>query len=376
VCRAQRLARRALWTKPTSSCEMSENKSQSFWSSLPGVITAIAGMITALAILVTTLANLPSSGTSASPTPTHAATSAEPARSSTTSDSPSPGGSPASTSGPQVTPPSTASREIVFFAIRTDPDTGDRNPDLYAFNTGTEVERRLTTDPHPDSDPASSRDGKRIAFDAFRDPGDRNLWVLEQDGSYTQLTDDQRANAYPTWSPDGRRIAWSVGPAGSREIWVMDARDGSNRKRLATGGDDVWPSWGVNGLIAFARRVSGSSEIWVVNPDDRATTARITVGDGGGADPAWSPNGRSLAFTRVIGGIPRVFVAGANGHSGLRQLTPTSSCDCILPTWSPDGTQIAYEGPGRGDRPILVISAKGGAAKRITTNGLAPRWGS
>jgi TolB protein len=353
---------------------MSENKSQNFWSSLPGVITAIAGMITALAVLVTTLANLPSSEPSSSrtPEPTQAATSAGPGGSAASS----PAGSPKTTAGPTKTPATTVEREIVFFSIRTDPDTGDRNPDIYAVNRKTGNERRLTTDPQPDSNPMWSPDGKRVAFDSLRAPGDRNLWVLEPDGSYTPLTHDQRSNAYAAWSPDGRRIAWSVGPIGSREIWVMDSRDGSDRRRLTTGGDDLWPSWNVNGLIAFTRKGGASPEIWVVNPDDRATTARITANDGGGFDPAWSPDGKRIAFTRVIGGTPGIFIANANGHSGLKQLTRTSTCDCILPTWSPDGSEIAYEGPGQGERPIMVISVNGGTPRRVTTNGLAPRWGS
>jgi TolB protein len=356
-------------------CAVSENKNPSFWSSLPGVITAVAGMITAIAILVTTLANLPSSNPSASrtPEPTQAATSAGPGGSAASSDSPA--GSSTATASPTKTAATAVEREIVFFSIRTDPDTGARNPDVYAVNRKTEVERRLTTHPQPDSNPMWSPDGKRVAFDSLR-TGVRDIWILESDGSYTPLTDDNRSNAYPAWSPDGGRIAWSVGPIGSREIWVMDARDGSDRKRLTTGGDDMWPSWSVNGLIAFTRKRGGSSEIWVVKPDDRATTARITAGDGGGFDPAWSPDGKRIAFSRVVGGVPRIFVANANGHSGLRQLTPTSTCACILPTWSPDGKEIAYEGPGRGDRPIMVMSVDGGTARRITTNGLAPRWGS
>jgi Tol biopolymer transport system component len=353
---------------------MTENKNPSFWSSLPGVITALAGMITAIAVLVTTLANLPSSNSSRTPEPTQAATSGGPGASAGTESS-SPGGSPKSTLAASATPRAIA-RDIVFFSIRIDPDTGARNPDVYTVDPKTGDERRKTTDPQPDSNPMWSPDGTRIAFDSFRTPNHRNIWVREQDGSYTQLTNDQSSNAYPAWSPDGKSIAFSVGPIGSREIWVMDARDGSKRKRLTTGFDDIWPSWGVNGRIAFTRRGGGSSAIWVVNPEDRSASARITVADGGVFDPAWSPDGKRIAFSRLIGDIPRIFIAAANGHSGVKQLTPTQTCDCIIPTWSPDGTEIAYEGPGHGDRPIMVIPVDGGKARRVTTNGLAPRWGS
>lgn len=74
---------------------------------------------------------------------------------------------------------------------------------------------------------------------------------------------------------------------------------------------------------------------------------------------------------------PRIFLVDADGQTDLESLTPGGSCDCEEPTWSPDGSQIAYVGPGDGlIRPILVVPAAGGSPRRITTNGLGPAWGS
>ncbi len=72
-------------------------------------------------------------------------------------------------------------------------------------------------------------------------------------------------------------------------------------------------------------------------------------------------------------------VVDADGQSDLRSITPSSTCDCEEPTWSPDGTQLAYVGPGASGsvvRPIMVIRLTGGLLRRVTANGLGLFWGS
>jgi Tol biopolymer transport system component len=356
---------------------VTEPKGSSFWATLPGLVTAIAGMITAIAILVTTLATLPAFNakeSSAPSSPPVAGPSGGPSSTTTTSIEPSAsaegGGSPQASAEPTV-------RAILFYAVRVDPDSGADNADLYAVDPSTGAERRLTTDARPDSFPAWSPDGTRIVFDSRRVDGNRNIWVLEADGSYTALTDDATDDGYPTWSPDGSQVAWAVGTAGAREIWVMTARAGGEARRLTTGSDDFLPSWSSSGLIAFERRLDTGSEVWVVDPAGGGAAARITAADGGGGDPAWSPDGRRLVFTRRSGAIDGVFVVDADGQSGLLELTADTSCDCDEPAWSPDGSQVVFVGPGSGViRPIMVIDAAGGAPRRITTNGLGPSWAS
>jgi Tol biopolymer transport system component len=356
---------------------VTEPKGSSFWATLPGLVTAVAGMITAVAILVTTLATLPafkaSESTAPSTAPGASATagpSASPTAPPGTSASPPGGDSPLPSAEP--TP-----RGILFYAVRVDPDSGVDNADLYAIDPSTGAERRLTTDARPDSFPAWSPDGSRIVFDSRRVDGNRNIWVLEADGSYTGLTNDATDDGYPTWSPDGSQVAWAVGAAGSREIWVMAVRTGGEARRLTTGSDDFLPSWSASGLIAFERRLDTGSEVWVVDPAGGGAAARITGSDGGGGDPAWSPDGRRLVFTRRSGETDEVFVVDADGQTGLRELTADTTCDCDEPAWSPDGGQVVYVGPGAGViRPIMVIDAAGGPPRRITTNGLGPSWAS
>ena len=113
--------------------------------------------------------------------------------------------------------------------------------------------RRLT---HSASDndrfPTWSPDGRHIAFSSWRDGDDYEIYVMEADGSNPRrLTTDSGFS--PTWSPDGRYIAFSSWRDGYSEIYVMDA-DGSNPRRLTDrSGDNYSPTWSPDGrYIAFS----------------------------------------------------------------------------------------------------------------------------
>jgi TolB protein len=337
-------------------------------------IVAGAAVIGGL-VVVALFATLSGFGTQDSSLPPQASSLA-PGGSSTGSGEPSGSGATTApaTAGATVAP---TPRPILFYAVRTDPETDVDNADIYAIDPSTGAEQRLTDDARPDSYPAWSPDGTRIVFDSRRGDGNRNIWVLEPDGSFTPLTDDARDDGYPAWSPDGSQVAFSVGSAREREIWVMNTLDGDDARRLTSGADDILPSWSSSGLIAFERHVGTTEEIWVVDPAGGEAVPLITVEAGGGGDPAWSPDSERLAFSRAVDGVRQIFVVDADGQSGLLSLTPSSTCDCEEPAWSPDGRQIAYMGPRAGGvaRPMLVIAATGGSAREITTNGLAPSWG-
>jgi Tol biopolymer transport system component len=120
---------------------------------------------------------------------------------------------------------------------------------------------------------------------------------------------------------------------------------------------------GANGKIAF----ESSNGIEVVNPD---WTGHAIL-PGGGRDPAWSPNGLKIAFTRDVVGNAEIFVANADG-SGQTQLTINPAND-YGPTWSPDGSKIAFTST-RSPFGIYVMNVDGSNPTHLSGLGSEPEW--
>jgi TolB protein len=225
--------------------------------------------------------------------------------------------------------------------------------DLYVINADGSGERRLARDAHY---AVWSPDGRKVYFGRGSD-----IYVMNADGSAQRnLTRDATYEDSPAWSPDGRRIAfvthgststnptagkpsgWPCCPA-KANLYVMNA-DGSGKRRLASApaGINASPTWSPDGRkIAFERayqpypktpskRFYYRTEIYVVNVDGSGRR-RLTEG----ARPLWSPDGRRIAFvTRRHGDQEELYVMNADG-SGQRRLTHSPTANDDLLAWSP-----------------------------------------
>ena len=143
----------------------------------------------------------------------------------------------------------------------------------------------------------------------------------------------------PTWSPDGRRIAF----ANDGQIYLMNS-DGSNLVRLAEGALATAPAWSPDGrTIAYSRLHDGQFGICLVRADvDSSLPTLVGHPRGWNAHPAWSPDGSKIAFVsdwRAFDIVYDLYVMNADG-SGLRSLLEG-------PFFWEDGLTFYFRRPGR-----------------------------
>jgi TolB protein len=191
------------------------------------------------------------------------------------------------------------------------------------FNRGTTIS------------PAFSPDGKMIAFCSSKDSGSTQLYVAGADGSgLRRLTNDSPViHSSPRWNPrTGREIAFISNRSGSPQIYAIDV-DGSNLRRLLDkGGFADSPSWSPDGrYIAFTWRPPSASrfDIFLM---EVATGAVIQLTDGAGDNesPSWSLDGRHIAFQSSRSGRFEVYLMHIDG-TGVKQITTAGGRS---PAWS------------------------------------------
>jgi TolB protein len=168
--------------------------------------------------------------------------------------------------------------------------------------------------------PAWSPDGAKLAFTSNRD-GNSEIYVVNRDGSgLRRLTNHAAIDVTPTWSPTGNQIAFTSDRTGSPQIWVMND-DGSELHKITNESRCDRPTWSVspNNEIAYAAQTGAGFDIKIFDVASRVSRT-ITDGIGSNESPAFSPNGRHIAFTSTRAGKEQIFVIDRDGKN-LRQIT-------------------------------------------------------
>jgi Tol biopolymer transport system component len=244
-----------------------------------------------------------------------------------------------------------------------------------------------TTGSFVDTSPTWAPTGTLIAFwryDYSLSGADNGIYVIDPSGGDPRRVVADPNARWPLWSPDGGMIAYATETnAGSIQRVNLD---GSGRRRLSAKlqGYMSHPQWSPDGKriafhLASYRRSNGRSrrygEIWIVNPDGtrlRRVAANVPFNAGGEPVPfSWSPKSDRLVYSGVQNGIRDLWTARIDGR---RQRLLRSRVFDSAPAWSPDGKRIAFTGKETEQAQIYVLTLAG---RRLTVagSGFRPRWG-
>ncbi len=217
---------------------------------------------------------------------------------------------------------------------------------------------------------AFSRDGKQVAFISYPDGA---LWSCRADATQcVQLTFAPMRPAVPSWSPDGRWIAFGTltSPGSRAQIYVISAQGGKPEAVFPADRDEDFPSWTPDGksVLLTLRDVAAAGirpAVLVVDVHSRKTST--LPGSEGMTGTQWSPDGRYLLARTFAGKKLRLLDA----HSGRWRDLPAKCMD--YPTWSPDGKYIYannyYDGGTAecGERGVYRLRLPDGKPEKVAS---------
>ena len=279
------------------------------------------------------------------------------------------------------------------------------------------------------ADPRPSPDGAWIAYtvtrvDLEKDERSSRIWMVPAaGGEAVPLTATATSSWHPRWSPDGSQLAFlSARDDGKTQVWTLDRRGGEARQRTETPQAVKDFSWSPNGrhlalvlqdlkpahqaAVDAGEEYEEKPEPWVIDRvhfkqdyvgyldrrrdhvyrfdlDDGALR-QLTEGDFDNSSPAWSPDGRRIAFSSNrtpdadLNQNTDIWVVPAfpdrDGAPKPIRVTDHPGAD-TTPRWSPDGTTIAHVAMTWPDRPDfavwhLAVSPADGGSRRVLTESL------
>jgi TolB protein len=220
----------------------------------------------------------------------------------------------------------------------------------------------LLESPEPLLSPSWSPDGKNIAYVSFEG---KNSAIYVQEiltGKRERVSSYEGINSSPSWSPDGTQLAMTLSKDGNTEIYVLDLNTKALKRITRHSGIDTEPTFSPNGRkIAFTSNRSGGPQIYEVDING-GEAKRLSFEGDYNARPDYSPDGKSIALVHAVSGSYRIGILDLN-NGYIETLTDAKLDES--PSFAPNGSMIIYATTGVRGGQLAAVSTDGRIHQRL-----------